>query len=61
MVVAQIGGMFSLHETETQFKLLGDKINHLGISNRPTKSTLSYQNDHRNCELFVRIYYLLFD
>jgi hypothetical protein len=34
-------------------------LNHLGIDKAPSKSTISYQNKHRNWELFKELYYQL--
>jgi len=34
-------------------------LNHLGIDKAPSKSTISYQNKHRNWELFKEFYYQL--
>lgn len=36
-------------------------LNHLGINRAPSKSNLSYQNKHRQWELFQSYYYQLFD
>jgi len=34
-------------------------LNHLGLQQAPSKSSLSYQNQHRECKVFEDYYYLL--
>jgi hypothetical protein len=36
-------------------------LNHLGIEKAPSKSSISYQNKHRNWKLFRAYYYVLLE
>jgi len=37
------------------------KLNHLGVSRAPSKSSVSYQNERRDATLFKELYYALLD
>ena len=46
------------HLERTSRRVTGN-LNHLGINKAPSKSTISYQNKHRDWELFREYYYHL--
>lgn len=47
MVFCQFAGCGSLRDISNGLKSATGNLNHLGISRAPSKSTLSYQNEHR--------------
>ena len=61
MVFCQFAGCGSLRDISNGLKSATGNLNHLGISRAPSKSTLSYQNEHRGSAVFKEIYYRLFE
>ncbi len=61
MIFCQFAGCSSLREISNGLKSATGNLNHLGFNRAPSKSTLSYQNEHRSSELFRDCYYMLLD
>ena len=49
-----------LREISNGLKSATGNLNHLGLERAPSKSILSYQNEHRPCQVFKECYYALF-
>jgi len=60
MVFCQFADCTSLREISNGLRSATGNLNHLGIERAPSKSNLSYQNEHRSCEMFRECYYRLF-
>lgn len=60
MIFCQFADCVSLREISNGLKSATGNLNHLGIQRAPSKSTLAYQNEHRDCEMFRECYYRLF-
>ena len=60
MLFCQLGRTHSLREIEGGLKSCEGKLAHLGIE-APARSSLSYANAHRPCQLFEKVFYGLFD
>lgn len=62
-LVAMLFGQFaksqSVRDISNGLRSATGNLNHLGIQKAPSKSTISYQNKHRNWELFKDYYYQL--
>jgi DDE family transposase/uncharacterized protein DUF4372 len=61
MVFCQVGRAHSLREICGGLASVEGKLNHLGVSNAPARSTLSYANAHRPCALFEEVFFQLLD
>jgi hypothetical protein len=61
MLYCQLSGASSLSEICNGLKSYGGLTNHMGISHVPPKSTLSYQNQHRDWEIFANAYFCTLD
>ena len=59
MLFCQFAKSQSVRDISNGLRSATGNLNHLGIEKAPSKSTVSYQNKHRNWELFRDYYYLL--
>jgi diacylglycerol kinase len=57
LLFSQFAGANSLREISGGLATIRGKINHLGLSSAPRKSTLSYANTHRPWQFFETIFY----
>ena len=57
----QFSGVNSLRDISNGLRSATGNLNHLGISQAPSKSTISYQNKNRNYKLFESLYFKLLD
>ncbi|MCP3850577.1 MAG: IS4 family transposase, partial [Gammaproteobacteria bacterium] len=60
MLFCQFANSQSVRDISNGLRSATGNLNHLGISKAPSKSSVSYQNKHRNWELFRDYYYALF-
>ena len=60
MVFSQFSGCDSVRDISNGLKSATGNLNHLGISRAPSKSTVAYQNAHRDSSVFREIFYVLF-
>jgi len=60
MLFCQFAKSQSVRDISNGLRSATGNLNHLGIERAPSKSTISYQNKHRNWELFKDYYYELF-
>lgn len=61
MLFMQFSGVNSLRDISNGLRSATGNLNHLGISQAPSKSTISYQNKNRNYKLFESLYFKLLD
>lgn len=61
MLFCQFAKSQSIRDISNGLRSATGNLNHLGIGMSPSKSTLSYQNKHRNWELFRDYYYVLLE
>lgn len=59
MLFCQLGKAQSLREICYGLATFQGKINHLGLKKAPSRSTLSYANEHRPWQLYERLFYTL--
>lgn len=59
MLFCQFAKSQSVRDISNGLRSATGNLNHLGIQKAPSKSTISYQNKHRNWELFKDYYYQL--
>jgi hypothetical protein len=59
MLFCQLGGAHSLREICGGLATAMGKLRHLGLSQAPSRSTLSYANSHRPWELFEDVFHSL--
>jgi hypothetical protein len=59
MLFCQFAKSQSVRDISNGLRSATGNLNHLGIGKAPSKSTVSYQNKHRNWELFREYYYQL--
>lgn len=57
MLFCQLAQAQSLREISDGLAVSCGKLNHLGLTSAPAKSTLAYANAHRPAELFERLFY----
>ena len=57
MVFCQLAHADSLREICNGLRCCEGRLKHLGIDAAPNKSTLAYANEHRNAELYERLFY----
>jgi hypothetical protein len=57
MEFCQIAGAHSLRDITSGLKTITGKVAHLGLSEAPARSTLSYANAHRPWQLFEMVFY----
>ena len=60
MVFCQFSNCDSVRDISNGLKSATGNLNHLGISHAPSKSTVAYQNAHRDCSVFRDIFYRLY-
>lgn len=61
MLFCQLAQARSLREITGGLQCCEGKLKHLGMEKAPGRSTLSYANAHRPCELFEKLFYSLLD
>ena len=61
MLFCQFANSQSLRDVSNGLRSATGNLNHLGMLNAPSKSTLSYQNKNRSWELFRDYYYVLLE
>ncbi len=61
MIFSQFSKSNSLREISNGLRSATGNLNHLGLSKAPSKSSISYQNKHRDWRLFRRFYYKMLD
>jgi len=61
MLFMQLSGVGSLRDISNGLRSATGNLNHLGVSQSPSKSTLSYQNKHREFNVFMDLYFKLLD
>lgn len=59
MIFCQLAQANSLSEICGGLRTCGGKLNHLGVDGAPSKSNLSYANQHRNPEIFKELFFML--
>lgn len=59
MLFCQFAKSQSVRDISNGLRSATGNLNHLGIETAPSKSTVSYQNQRRNWELFREYYYVL--
>lgn len=57
MIFCQFSNCVSLRDISNGMRSAQENLNHLGLKSAPSKSTLSYQNEHRNSKVFEDIFY----
>jgi hypothetical protein len=57
MLFCQLGQAHSLREICGGLATCLGKVKHLGINNAPSRSTLSYVNEHRPWQLYEKVFY----
>ncbi|WP_329903744.1 IS4 family transposase [Porphyromonas pogonae] len=60
MMFCQFSNCDSVRDISNGLHSANGNLNHLGISRAPSKSTVAYQNAHRDSEVFRAIYYAVF-
>ena len=60
MVFCQFSECVSVRDISNGLKSATGNLNHLGISRAPCKSTIAYQDVHRDSNVFRDIFYMLF-
>lgn len=60
MVFCQFSNCDSVRDISNGLKSATGNLNHLGISRAPSKSTVAYQNAHRDSTVFRDIFYRLY-
>lgn len=60
MIFSQFSGCDSVRDISNGLKSATGNLNHLGINRAPSKSTVAYQNAHRDSSVFRDIFYMLF-
>jgi hypothetical protein len=61
MLFCQLGKAQSLREICYGLATFQGKMNHLGLKKAPSRSTLSYANEHRPWQLYERLFYTLLE
>jgi len=61
MIFCQLGQAHSLREICGGLASCLGKLKHLGVDSSPSRSTLSYANEHRPWQLYQKIFYQLLD
>ena len=59
MLFCQFAKSKSIRDISNGLRSATGNLNHMGIEKAPSKSSISYQNKHRNWELFREYYYSL--
>lgn len=61
MLFCQLAQAKSLREISDGLAVTGGKLNHLGLSSAPAKSTLAYANAHRPHQLFISLFHQILE
>ena len=61
MLFMQLSGVSSLRDISNGLRSATGNLNHLGLVQSPSKSTISYQNKHRDYNVFMDLFYSLLD
>ena len=61
MIFCQFSKSNSLRDISNGLRSATGNLNHLGLAKAPSKSSLSYQNKHRNWKLFEKFYFTMLD
>lgn len=61
MLFMQIAGVNSLRDISNGLRSATGNLNHFGVSTAPCKSSISYQNKHRDHKVFLELYFKLLD
>jgi len=61
MLFCHLGHANSVRDISNGLRSITGNIKHLGCSQAPAKSTVSYVNEHRSYEIFQEFYYVLAD
>jgi len=61
MIFCQFSKSNSLRDISNGLRSATGNLNHLGVSKAPSKSSLSYQNKHRNWKIFEKFYFTMLD
>jgi hypothetical protein len=61
MIFAQFSKSNSLREISNGLRSATGNLNHLGIKKAPSKSSISYQNKHRDWQIFQAFYYKMLE
>jgi hypothetical protein len=61
MLFCQLGRAHSLREICNGLSSCEGKLSHLGIDEAPKRSSLAYANEHRNWELYQKLFFLLLE
>ena len=61
MIFSQFSKSNSLREISNGLRSATGNLNHLGINKAPSKSSISYQNKHRDWKLFRAYYYKILE
>jgi hypothetical protein len=61
MIFCQFSKSNSLRDIANGLRSATGNLNHLGITKAPSKSSISYQNQHRDCRLFRDFYYKMLE
>ena len=61
MLFMQLAKANSLRDISNGMRSATGNLSHLGVSRAPSKSTLSYINEHRSADLFMDLYFALLD
>ena len=60
-IFCQFSKSNSLRDISNGLRSATGNLNHLGISKAPSKSSISYQNQHRSWQLFRDYYYIMLE
>lgn len=61
MLFMQFSGVNSLRDISNGLRSATGNLSHLGVTQAPSKSTISYQNKNRDYKVFEQLYYKLLD
>lgn len=61
MLFMQLANANSLRDISNGLRSATGNLNHLGIKNAPSKSTMSYINEHRTYKIFMDLYFKLLE
>lgn len=61
MLFCHLANSCSLRDISNGLRSATGNLNHLGVKRAPSKSSISYQNERRSCDLFKDYYFALLD
>lgn len=61
MLFMQLSGANSLRDISNGLKSATGNLSHMGVTRAPSKSSMSYINEHRTYELFMYMYFEMLD